>query len=90
MEHQVDFSIIEKLGKEPKYAAQKDEYVVKLAPKTVSQVKGDILTATVMDAHNTFEEPHLVHPDAFEGASLKGGTLLLTLPAKSVVVLTVQ
>ena len=47
----VDFSVIEKLGKEPKYSSQKDEYVVKLAPKTVSQVKGEsdeILTNTIV------------------------------------------
>jgi outer membrane protein OmpA-like peptidoglycan-associated protein len=46
-----DFSIIDKLGKEPKYSSQQDEYVVKLAPKTVSQVKGEsdeILTNTIV------------------------------------------
>jgi outer membrane protein OmpA-like peptidoglycan-associated protein len=46
-----DFSVIEKLGKEKKYSSQQDEYVVKLAPKTVSQVKGEsdeILTNTIV------------------------------------------
>ncbi|MBM4258210.1 MAG: hypothetical protein FJ147_20235 [Deltaproteobacteria bacterium] len=47
----MDFSIIEKLGKEPKYAAQKDEYQIKLAPTTVGDIRGEsdeILTNTIV------------------------------------------
>ena len=47
----MDFSIIEKLSKEPKYAAQKDEYQIKLAPATVSDIRGEsdeILTNTII------------------------------------------
>jgi NitT/TauT family transport system substrate-binding protein len=47
----MDFSIIDKLGKEPKYAAQKDEYQIKLAPATVSDIRGEsdeILTNTII------------------------------------------
>lgn len=47
----MDFSIIDKLGKEPKYTAQKDEYQVKLAPATVSDIRGEadeILTNTII------------------------------------------
>jgi len=47
----MDFSIIDKLGKEPKYAAQKDEYQVKLTPATVSDIRGEsdeILTNTII------------------------------------------
>jgi alpha-N-arabinofuranosidase len=54
------------------------------------QVSGDILTAATMDAHNTFEDPNVVHIAAFTGASISGGVLALSLPAKSVVVLTLQ
>jgi NitT/TauT family transport system substrate-binding protein len=46
----MDFSIIEKLGKEKKYSSQKNEYKLTLAPKAVSQVKAEndeILTNTV-------------------------------------------
>jgi alpha-L-arabinofuranosidase len=56
-------------------------------PKRVS---GEILTASAMDARNTFETPDAVHPTAFSGASIKGGSLSLTLPAKSVVVLRLE
>ncbi len=54
------------------------------------RVQGDILTAAAMDARNTFEAPDAVHPTAFTGASLKGDTLSLTLPPKSVIVLRLQ
>jgi alpha-N-arabinofuranosidase len=54
------------------------------------QVRGDVLTASSMDARNTFESPDAVHPTAFTGASLKAGTFSLTLPAKSVVVLRLE
>jgi alpha-L-arabinofuranosidase len=53
-------------------------------------VRGDVLTAASMDARNTFESPEAVRPTALTGASLKGGTLSLTLPAKSVVVLRLE
>ena len=46
-----DFSVIDKLGKEPKYASQKDEYLTTLVPKTVSQIQGEsdeILTNTIV------------------------------------------
>jgi NitT/TauT family transport system substrate-binding protein len=47
----MDFSIIEKLGKEPKYRMQKDEYEVHFAPKSVPDIQGEseeILTNTVV------------------------------------------
>jgi alpha-N-arabinofuranosidase len=57
------------------------------APRTV---KGEVLTAAALDAHNTFENPDAVHPARLTGASIKSGKLSLTLPAKSVAVLTVE
>lgn len=46
----MDFSIIQKLGKDPKYANSKDEYQVKFTPKTVGEVRSgaeEILTNTI-------------------------------------------
>ena len=43
-----------------------------------------------MNAHNTFGAPDAVKPVAFTGATLKGDTLDVTLPAKSVVILDPQ
>lgn len=53
-------------------------------------VKGEILTAQVMDAHNSFDAPNTVHTASFDGATISGNKLHLTLPPKSVVVLTLQ
>jgi hypothetical protein len=47
----MDFSVIQKLGKEPKYAETKDEYTKALPPKTLSQIRAEneeILTNTVV------------------------------------------
>ena len=58
-----------------------------VSPKTV---EGRVLTAEAIDAHNTFEAPNAVQPEAFAGARLKGDTLEVSLPAKSVVVLALK
>jgi NitT/TauT family transport system substrate-binding protein len=47
----MDFSVIQKLGKEGKYANQRDEYGVQFTPVTAGSVKGEsdeILTKTVV------------------------------------------
>lgn len=46
-----------------------------------------ILTADEMNAHNTFDEPDALVPQAFKGAKVKGGVLTVELPAKSLVTL---
>lgn len=53
-------------------------------------VNGRILTGDTMDAHNTFDNPEVVKPVTFNGASLDGEQLTIHLPAKSVVTLTVE
>jgi len=47
----MDFSIIQKLGSEPKYSSQKNEYDIHFAPATAGSVQGEkdeILTKTVV------------------------------------------
>ncbi len=47
----MDFSVIQTLGKEPKYAETKDEYARSLAPKSLSSIRAEneeILTNTVV------------------------------------------
>lgn len=45
----MDFSIIDKLGKEPKYKEQKDEYAVRFTPASTGEIRAEneILTNTV-------------------------------------------
>lgn len=53
-------------------------------------VTGRVLTADRMDAHNSFDAPHALEPAAFNGARVAGGRLTARLPAKSLVVLTLE
>lgn len=57
---------------------------------SASNITGRILTAETMQAHNNFATPEVVKPAAFTGAQISGGTLSVTLPAKSVVMLALQ
>ena len=50
--------------------------------------KGRILSATAMDAHNSFDHPATVLPTPYT-AALVGGRLTLDLPPKSIVVVAV-
>jgi alpha-N-arabinofuranosidase len=54
------------------------------------RIAGRILTADKMDAHNTFDEPELVQPITFDGATLDDGQVTVHLPAKSIVTLKVD
>jgi NitT/TauT family transport system substrate-binding protein len=49
----VDFSIIEKLGKEDKYKSQKDEYKANLAPRSVTEIEAesDEILANTITVH---------------------------------------
>lgn len=62
----------------------------KLAGLTAGTVSGRILSAAELNAHNTFEQPAVVKPAAFQGASLQVGVLKVALPAKSVVMLDLK
>ena len=61
-----------------------------LAGVTATGVGGQILTAPAMNALNNFEQPAAVKPVAFDGAQLANGTLTVTLPPKSVVMLDLR
>jgi alpha-N-arabinofuranosidase len=54
---------------------------------TIKNVTGEVLTASRMNAMNTFEDPHAIKPTSFSGFAVQGSQLTLSIPAKSVVVL---
>lgn len=62
----------------------------KLAGVEPKGVTGRILTAGAMNAHNTFDAPDTVHPEAFTDAQIDGGSLRVVLPPKSVVILELR
>lgn len=55
-----------------------------LNPNTVT---GQILTGDSITTHNTFDDPNIIQPTTFSGASINGNDLTIALPSKSVVVL---
>jgi alpha-N-arabinofuranosidase len=57
---------------------------------SASGVSGRSLSADGIDSHNTFEDPERGKPVAFDEAILKGETLAVRLPARSVVALTLS
>ncbi len=63
------------------------EQSVDLTGLGMTKASGRILTAKSMDARNTFEQPDTVQPMPVS-AKAKKGSLVLTLPARSVVVVT--
>ena len=63
---------------------------VKLAGVAPKAVEGRVLTAPAMNTHNTFAAPDAVKPAPFDGASVKGDSLEVKLPARSVVILTLK
>lgn len=56
----------------------------------VAKVTGRILTASELNVHNTFEKPNAIIPVEFKDASLSNQVLKVRLPAKSIVVLTIN
>lgn len=51
-------------------------------------VSGRILTAGVMDAHNTFDAADVIKPEAYLGARIASGGVTAQLPAMSIVILS--
>lgn len=47
-----------------------------------------VLTGDAMNSHNTFDAPDTVKPETFDGVSLKSGSAVVSMPARSVVAFT--
>lgn len=65
------------------------DVVLNVAGQSVTGVRGQVLTADAMDAHNTFERKDAVKPAPFSAAAA-GGKLTIKVPAKSVMVVAVE
>jgi alpha-N-arabinofuranosidase len=72
---------------DPDQAAVVDVSIAGIGVRTVS---GQVLTATRMDSQNRFGAAEEVHPVPFSGARWNGDRLRVSMPAKSVVVLTLK
>ncbi|MGW9114287.1 alpha-N-arabinofuranosidase [Microbacterium sp. NPDC055683] len=58
---------------------------IQLRGASAGDVRGRILTAAAIDAHNTFATPDAVTVTAFDGFSLDGDVLTVTIPAHAYV-----
>ena len=54
------------------------------------RISGKILTAGEMNAYNTFDNPYMVKPEPFSNFSLHNGRFDVLLPARSVVLLSLE
>ena len=70
---------------DPHRAAQ---ITVSIRGTTVGKMSGRLLTAPAINAINTFERPDAVQPAPFGDVRAQGNRLQLSVPAKSVVVLS--
>lgn len=66
------------------------DIAVELRGVEMGAVRGRLLTADGMTAHNTFDEPDRVRPVEFNGATLDGARLTVTLPTMAVVTLAID
>jgi len=66
------------------------ELVCELQGVRPSSITGRVLTAGAMNAHNTFDDPEAVQPDAFDKFDFEDNILTVTLPSKSVVLLGIK
>ena len=63
------------------------EITTKVAGSTVRDITGEVLTASMMNAMNTFENPNAVKPTPFSSYKIQDSQVILRIPPKSVVVL---
>lgn len=66
------------------------EVVLKLRGTDVHEVNGTLLTSVEISSHNTFEKPREVVPVEFDDLKMIKDGIVVTLPAKSVVVLEIM
>ena len=62
----------------------------KISGAAAKKMSARVLTTPAMNAHNTFDAPNAVQPSNFKGGKAKGDGWVFDLPAKSVVVVTLN
>jgi len=66
------------------------DFDLSIAGASGRHVSGQLLTAPAMDSRNRFGAAEEVRPVPFRGARWNGGRLRVSMPARSVVVLTLK
>jgi alpha-N-arabinofuranosidase len=68
---------------------KKAEVTLDIAGGSIGKVSARVLTTKKMGAHNTFEKPNTVKPEAFKEFTKKKDSLVIEMPAKSVMAVTI-
>ena len=66
------------------------EITTRVTGSTVRSITGEVLTAPLMNAMNTFENPNAIRPTQFSSYKIQDSQVMLSIPPKSVVVLELQ
>jgi len=66
------------------------EIATKVAGATIRNITGEVLTAPVMNARNTFDDPSAIKPAVFSSYKIQNSQAIVNIPPKSVVVLELQ
>lgn len=82
-EGKVHISLVNIHAKEPQ------NIQIALRGMDAKAVQGRLLTADKIQTHNTFDNPKMVQPQDFKGATLEGETVSIVLPPFSIVVLEI-
>ena len=66
------------------------EITAKVIGSTVRDITGEVLTASTINAMNTFDNPNAIQLTPFNGYGIQNAQINLSVPPKSVVVLELQ
>ena len=66
------------------------EITAKATGSVIKTISGEVLTASMMNARNTFDNPNAIRPAPFKGYRIQDAQVNLSIPPKSVVVLELQ
>ncbi len=58
--------------------------------KVSKVVESSVITASTLNTYNSFDNPGVIKKESFKDAKLKGGELTVTLPAKSIVTISLR
>ena len=70
--------------------SQSQEVKISLDGLKPKKVSGEILTAKKVTDYNSFDNPDVIVPAEFKGTKISGNTLIVKMPAKSIVTLAVN
>ena len=69
---------------------QAADVALSIPGQAIKAVKGRVLTADAMDAHNSFKMPQAIKPAPFSATAGADGKLTVKVPAKAVIVVAVE